>query len=223
MGRNIFVSYKYNDCNVQSLGTYQRTKVRDYVNVLENLLAKNGHLYYGEHDDEDLSDWSDEQIYSKLKDKIFPTSCTIVLISPSMKDNSKYDKSQWIPWEIYYSLRETPRSYATSRRNGILAVVLPDIYGCYNYMQSEKKCCPTGCVFNNTQSLFTILKKNMFNKKNPSKYICSLNDTIWHGESSYIPMVKWEYFVKNIDLCIERAEALKEKVDQYELHVSVNQ
>ena len=40
-----------------------------------------------------------------------------------MKEYGKYDKSQWIPWEICYSLRETVRGDWKSHRNAILAVV----------------------------------------------------------------------------------------------------
>ena len=50
MGRNIFVSYKYADTNVQRLSRtpwYETTKVRDYVDELSELLNQNGHVYMG--------------------------------------------------------------------------------------------------------------------------------------------------------------------------------
>ena len=82
MARNVFVSYKYADENVQHLYGHFPTKVRHYVDEVEKLLAEDDQIYYGEHDGEDLSDWSEDQIWKELKDRIFPTSCTIVLISP---------------------------------------------------------------------------------------------------------------------------------------------
>lgn len=109
MARNVFVSYKYADEDVQHLWGHYPTKARHYVDEVEKLLAAEGQIYYGEHDGEDLSDWSEDQIWEELKDRIFYTSCTIVLISPNMKEPNRYDKSQWIPWEISYSLRETGR------------------------------------------------------------------------------------------------------------------
>lgn len=223
MGRNVFVSYKFGDSNVKPLKGEWSTTARSYVNEIERLLAYNGHAYYGEHQDEDLSYCSDEQIYERLKNKIFPTSCTIVLISPNMREKGRLDKSQWIPWEIYYSLRETTRNNFTSRRNAILAVVLPDLKGSYEYAISHKQCCPAGCTGYHTSSLFTILKENMFNPKNPSTRICGQNDKIWYGEFSYIPMVRWDYFKDNIDACIERAERIKDNAENYDLHVNVNQ
>ena len=71
MGRNIFVSYKFADTNVQRLtrtSWNDTTKVRDYVDELSEILNKNGHVYMGEGRDEDLSGYSDDYIYNHLKD-----------------------------------------------------------------------------------------------------------------------------------------------------------
>lgn len=146
MARNVFVSYKYADENVQHLFGHFPTKARHYVDEIEKLLAAEDHIFFGEHDGEDLSDWSEDEIWQELKDRIFPTTITIVLISPNMKEYGKYDKSQWIPWEIYYSLRETVRSDRKSHRNAILAVVLPDKQGNYEYALKSNTCCETGCT-----------------------------------------------------------------------------
>ncbi|MDY4789748.1 MAG: TIR domain-containing protein [Bacteroidales bacterium] len=137
MGHKIFVSYKYNDDSVQRLPNtpwYAATTVRDYVDILEDYIELTNHQYKGESDGEDLSDYSDDEIWEKLKDRIYDSSVTIVLISPNMKEENRYDKSQWIPWEIYYSLRETTRRDRTSHSNAVLAVVLPDKYGNYDYL-----------------------------------------------------------------------------------------
>lgn len=152
MGRKIFVSYKYWDFNVHSLAKYSSTYsiARDYVDWLEDKFSnRTDHIYKGEHNDEDLSLKTDEYIWSKLKDKIYDSSITIVLISPNFKEPNKWDRSQWIPWEISYSLRKTTRSNFTSQRNAVLAVVLPDINGSYSYFR--------------TMRLFGILQANISN------------------------------------------------------------
>lgn len=226
MSRNVFVSYKYADENVQHLPGHFPTKARHYVDEIESLLAGDGHVYFGEHDSEDLTDWDEEDIWAELKDRIFPTSCTIVLISPNMKEPNRYDKSQWIPWEISYSLRETVRGDRKSHRNAILAVVLPDKNGRYDYALRSNACCAIGCTLYIRDWMFTIIKMNLFNRKNPNTVACQQHSTIWHGEYNYIPMVRWDYFKNNVTPLIERAERIKEDYERngsYKLHLSVNQ
>ena len=142
-----------------------------------------------------------------------------------MKEPHRYDKSQWIPWEISYSIRETVRNDRKSHRNGILAVVLPDRNGSYEYALTNNNCygCESGCITYYRNWMFTIIKENMFNRKNPITNECNLNSTIWYGEYSYIPMVRWEYFKNNVTSCIERVEKIKDDADNYKLHLSVNQ
>ncbi|MBP2660743.1 MAG: hypothetical protein H6Q69_3775 [Firmicutes bacterium] len=152
MGNKIFISYKYWDFNVSSVPRFSdnKPKARDYVSWLEDKFKnRTEHYFKGESDNEDLSDRSDDYIWSKLKDKIYDSSITIVLISPGMKDPYKHEKSQWIPWEISYSIKKTLREAHYSQRNAVLAVVLPDKKGSYDYYRSMR--------------LFNILKRNITN------------------------------------------------------------
>ena len=106
MGRKVFVSYRYADMRVASLpgsGLGHQTTVRDYVDRLEKNLGKTN-VYKGEHDGEDLSHLSKVTIKQKLKERIYDSSVTIVMVSPGMKDFWRNDKDQWIPWEISYSV-----------------------------------------------------------------------------------------------------------------------
>ena len=104
MGHKIFVSYKYHDTDVQKITNnywYQDT-VRDYVDQLQSYFDNTDDIYKGEDDGEDLSQLSEEAIWSQLKDRIYDSTLTIVMISPNMKSFSP-DREQWIPWEISYS------------------------------------------------------------------------------------------------------------------------
>lgn len=225
MGRNIFISYKYADTNVQRLPKIpilQQTKVRDYVDVLSVELQKDGNVYMGEGSDEDLSSYSDDYIYEHLKDKIYPTTVTIVLISPNMKVPNRYDKSQWIPWEIYYSIYQANRSGRVSHTNAILAVVLPDQHGSYSYMIENKTCCTFGCRLQNIDKLFNILKSNMFNQKIKNRVDCHLYGNIYRGLYSYISMVKWCDFILDMDTYISQAEYTRDHIDGYDIHRSIN-
>lgn len=149
--KKIFISYKYWDRDVEYLQEYSDKDgaiARDYVTWLEDKLKNRmGHIYKGESDDEDLSNYSDSYIENRLKDKLFDSSVTIVLISPNMKVPYKRERDQWIPWEIQYSIRNIYRELYTSRRNAILAVILPDKNGKYEYFMNLR--------------LFSILKHNI--------------------------------------------------------------
>ena len=150
MGRKVFVSYKYKDSNVKTIpNVTPPTWPCDYVDYIKNNVLSSDDIYKGENSDEDISSWSEDAIWEHLKDKIYDSSITIVLISPNMKEPGKWQRSQWIPWEISYSLRETTRNDRTSHSNAILAVILPDKNGSYDYY--------------NKDDLFPILKSNIEN------------------------------------------------------------
>lgn len=150
MGRKVFVSYKYKDSDVKALsGATPPTWPCDYVDYIKDHILKDDDIYKGENSDEDISSWTDESIWNHLKDKIYDSTITIVLISPNMKEPGKWQRSQWIPWEISYSLRETKRNNRTSHNNAILAVILPDKSGSYDYYDKD--------------DLFPILKNNIDN------------------------------------------------------------
>lgn len=224
MGNKIFVSYKYGDDRINNLCPSVNSTVRDYVNKFEGKIDSSNHIYKGEHDNEDLSQLSDEAIWEELKDKIYDSSVTIVFISPGMREDNKTDRNQWIPWEISYSLKETSRKTETgknitSRTNAMIGVVLPDEQNSYDYYLESKTCCESGCVTHHTGKMFDILKKNKFNYKNPTKRGCDNNaEKIWLGECSYIGAVRWNDFINNIDYYIEKAHERLNDIDNYDIH-----
>lgn len=152
MGRKIFVSYKYKDSDVEELKeATSPTWACDYVTYIQNHIINDAsdNIYKGENNDEDLSDKDDNYIWDHLKDKIYDSTVTLVLVSPNMKEPFKWERNQWIPWEISYSVKKTTRGGRTSQRNALLVVVLPDKKGNYDY-------------FDNL-ILFRILQKNINN------------------------------------------------------------
>lgn len=160
MGRKVFVSYKYTDYDVKALpGVTPSTWPCDYVNYIQNKVLSDSDIYKGEKSDEDISSWEEDDIWEHLKDKIYDSTITIVLISPNMKEPGKWQRSQWIPWEISFSIRETTRNNRTSHRNAILAVILPDKTGSYDYYDED--------------DLFPILKSNI---KNDYIYVVTWED-----------------------------------------------
>lgn len=222
MGRKIFVSYKYADTNVLPLPGkqwWETTKVRDYVDKLESYFDSTNHIYKGESNDEDLSNLSEETIWSKLKDRIYDSSTTIIIISPGMKESYRTEKSQWIPWEVSFSLRETTRNDRTSHCNAMLAIVLPDSNGSYDYYIEKQSC---GVTLHKTHTLFPIIANNKFNLKSPQKELCNRCGSYhYHGSVSYIEAVKWEDFILNPDSYIELAHKRLEDKDSYTIQKSL--
>lgn len=230
MGHKIFVSYKYADNNVRQLGRsfYEETTARTYVDALENYIKDSENIFKGESDNDDLSQLSEETIWTRLKDRIYDSTLTIVIISPNMKEESRKDRDQWIPWEISYSLKEVSRknisgNYVKSASNAILAVVLPDRNDSYSYYIEDHSCCNSSCRTLLTGTLFQILSDNMFNIKKPDCKNCNNNRKIYYGESSYIISVKWDDFVKEPEKYIERAYKLQNSIEQYEIVYDINE
>lgn len=227
MGRKVFVSYKYGDTQVQDLNVYEenwlgqnikvQTKARHYVNELSEILDNEDHIFKGEDDGQSLADFSDEYIASALRDKIYDSSITIVLISKGMK-TYEAEKDQWIPWEISYSLKEYTRNGRTSLSNGILAVVLPDENGSYCYFINHDSVC--NCINYNTPFLFQILKDNMFNIKEPNRRLCN-GSYVYTGDSSYIQSVKWEDFKSIPNYYLNKAIELRDNKDDYNITKTV--
>jgi len=217
MGRRIFVSYKYSDSQVKPLfSTQGNTTVRDYVDEIAKIIEKEDNIYQGEDDGEDLSILADATIGSKLGDKIFYSSVTIVLISKGMKEN-KSEKDQWIPWEISYSLKEQSRDSGNSKTNAILAVVIPDEFNSYEYFINDRNCSNCQCRILKTDTLFQILKENMFNVKRPELKDCNFGNKVYFGESSYIFSVKWSDFCNKPSEYFDRAWEIRKNIDKYEL------
>lgn len=203
MGNKVFISYKYADTNVQrlsSISLLQSTTPRHYVDIIQQkLLPKYGHINKGEADGESLATFKEATIFSKLADKIFDSSITIVLISPNMKNSYSLERDQWIPWEISYSLRTKNRKGTYSNSNAILTVVLPDYYGSYSYAD-------------NYNFGFEIIKLNKNNIKPFPSYVMS---------SDYIVSCTWVQFLSQFDMWIDKALTNRRNVYKYNLRVNI--
>lgn len=204
MGKKVFVSYKYADSSVKKITSdiYKIDTVRDYVDYLEVLLGRDN-IYKGEHDGEDLSNFTAEWTWTTLKEKIFDSSVTIVLISPNMKEIYKNESSQWIPQEVSYSLKEISHNGRYSKTNALLYVVLPDTYGNYNYYMTYDSY--SDITTYHTNVIFEIMSKNILNKKQQ------------YGKGSYAVTVKWEDFISNYNNYIKLAVEHQDNIGQYNI------
>lgn len=224
MGRKIFVTYKYADDHVLKIDD-KKTTARTYVDELEKELADKEHIYKGEKDDADLSDFKDSTIQTKLSDKIFDSSLTIIMVSKGMVKYDIQESEQWMPWEISYSIKLKTRGTETSKPNALLAVVLPDEVDSYEYYIVDNSCTHCKCRTLNTNKLFKIMKANMFNIKQPEYTDCEYHSSdakVYSGDSSYIPSVKWKDFISNSDYYIDKALAIRDKIDLYDISKEVS-
>lgn len=233
MGKKIYVSYKYSDSQVQDLNIYEYAKdyfgnvlrkkvtttARHYVDKIDDLLEAGDHIFKGEDDGEDMGTLEDATIGSKLGDKIFDSTVTIVLISKGMKETYGAEKDQWIPWEVSYSLKEQSREGGRSKTNAVLAVVLPDTLGSYNYYIVDNSCPYCNCRTLKTDFLFQILRDNMFNVKKPVFTECEnhVGSKPYNGYSSFIHSVKWSDFISNLNMYINIAIEIRQNIYDYEL------
>lgn len=226
----IFVSYKYGDTSVLPLEHFDifgvpttslQSTVRDYVDVLQSHLDEYDHINKGEDDGEDLSTFKEETIESKLRDRIYDSSVTIVMISKNMIDRTLPENDQWIPWEIAYSLREKTRDDRVSRTNAVLAVVLPDENGGYDYFVENTHCPDCNSIYWKTKSLFSILHNNMFNRRQPKRRLCENGtcESIPHvgDDHSYIYPVRWDVFLQDINHHIGVAKRINSVIHEYKL------
>ena len=186
MAHKTFISYKYSEAQ----------QLRD--DIIE-ALGDDATYYKGERSDSpDLTDTSTENIKKNLKDMMYDTSVTIVIISPNMK------KSKWIDWEIEYCLKNITRKDRTSHTNGVVGVIMKNNGGYDWFKTTTKK--DDGCTSSSYKEelVYDIINNNRFNQ-NPKKYSCDICKTVDPLTGSYIAYVEEETFLSNPSKYINNA------------------
>lgn len=186
MAHKTFISYKYSES-------------QDLRDRIIEAMGDDATYYKGETSDSpDLTDTSTENIKTVLRDMMYDTSVTIVILSPHMKE------SKWIDWELEYCLKLETRNGRTSQRNGIVAVIqkVDGDYSWFKY-QIEK---PDGCKVNNyyTEKVYDIINNNRFNQ-DPPQYNCQTCKCYDALTGSYISFVEEDTFLSDIDRYINNA------------------
>lgn len=191
MAHKTFISYKYSESQ----------NLRD--RIIE-ALGDDATYYKGETSESpDLSDTSTENIKKNLRDMMFDTSVTIIILSPNMKE------SKWIDWEIEYCLKKITRKDRTSQRNGLVGVI-SKVKGSYDWLK-YRTTNSDGCVVSNyhTEKLYDIINNNRFNQT-PKVYKCNTCNCIDYLTGSYIAFIEEDDFLANpqkyIDNAYEKSE-----------------
>jgi hypothetical protein len=193
-----FISYKYSEA-------------KDLRDEIVESLGDDARYYQGETSDSpDMSDQTTDYIKDKLKDMIYHTSVTIVVLSPNMLN------SNWIDWEIEYSLKQIKRGDRTSGTNGVLGVVMK-YDGGYSWLRpsTEKSDGHTATLTNN-EYLYEIIYKNRFNQE-PPEYTCDVCKNVDPLTGSYISLVNEEDFLSDPNKYIDNAYEKSKNASSYKL------
>ena len=195
MARKTFISYKYSESR----------NLRDRI---IDALAEDASYYQGEtSDSDDMSDETNQSITEVLKDMIFDTSVTIVILSPKMTE------SHWIYWEIEYSLKAITRGEKTSHTNGIVAVI-KKVDGGYSWFKSNNyNCHGSSTVSYDMSKVFNIISNNHFNS-NPPQWHCKDCKTYDYLNGSYIAFIEEDVFLEDPQRYIENAYEKSQRAEE---------
>ena len=146
MSHKTFISYKYSESQT----------LRDKI---IKALGDDATYYKGETSDSpDLTDTSTENIKKNLKDMMYDTSVTIVILSPKMTD------SKWIDWEIEYSLKDITRKGRTSHTNGVVGVIKKENGNYSWFKENTTNSHGKSTTKYKMDKVFDIISKNHFNR-----------------------------------------------------------
>ena len=198
MARKTFISYKYSEA-------------QDLRDTILDALGEDATYYTGETaESPDLTDTTTENIKQNLRDMMYNTSVTIIILSPKIKE------SDWIDWEIEYCLKEISREGRTSKTNGIVGVV-QKCDGGYDWLVS-KSTKDDGCTVRTVtqEPLLGIINKNRFNRPNHG-HTCDDCKTFSQLDGSYISIIDEDDFLENPSKYIENAFEKSEIPEQFDL------
>lgn len=199
MARETFIAYKYSEA-------------QDLRDEIIEQLGPDASYYRGETEESpDLTGTTAENIKENLKNMIFGTSVTIVIISPNLK------KSKWVDWEIEYSLKEYKRGNTTSRTSGIIGVIMK-VNDSYDWLISSSQNAD-GCSTRSIDKslLYDLINDNRFNLNTDEKYFCPTCKTFDQLNGSYISLIEQDRFLTNPQHFIENAFKKSKEINNYEL------
>lgn len=179
--------------------SYKHSESLELRNKIIETMGEGAIYYQGENGfSPNKSDDSDDAIWNYLKDMIWPTTVTIVILSPKMTESS------WIESEISYSLKKITRDGTQSHRNGVVAVIkkVNNSYDWfkYNYTESDGH----SLMGYHEDKVFELIKINRRNQ-DPPAYCCEKCKSIDPLTGSFISYVEEEEFLNNLDKYINNA------------------
>ena len=198
MAHKTFISYKYSDAR------WLRDDIID-------ALGSDASFYRGEDGyTQDLSGYAADTIKEHLKKMIYDTSVTILILSPEMM------QSDWIPWEIEYSLKDVKRGDRYSHSNGVVGVI-KRVNGDYSWIKKTHQN-SDGCTVSSYDEtrIPQIVNENRYNQV-PKVYSCNTCKCVDWLTGSYIAFVTEEEFLSNPTRYIDNAFDKSQNLDNYDI------
>jgi hypothetical protein len=197
MAHRVFISFKTED--------------KSYKNYILNNL---GVEMIDKSLNEKIDSEDEEYVMKKIReDYLSDSTVTIFLIGSHSSENAGKEEQVFIKKELQASLYNGK----SNSRNGILGIVLPEMY---DTIYKGQYICPTCGNSHNYVGIndSTVIKEFSINYYIPKDGKCS-----WADDERYCVLVKWEDFSKNaesaekyIDITFEkRAHPIAEKVKVY--------
>lgn len=198
MAHKTFISYKYSEA-------------RNLRDKIIKALGADAVYYQGETSTSpDLTDYATATIREHLKDMLFDTSVTIVIISPNMRE------SKWIDWEIEYSLCEYARNGRYSKTNGIVAVIQKNNGGYDWFRKTVYNIDGHATIQYDVSKTYDIIAKNRFNQT-PLIFTCPVCRSINEYTGSYISFVDEDSFLSDPSGYIENAYSKSQNISNYNI------
>ncbi|WP_338210819.1 TIR domain-containing protein [Lactiplantibacillus paraxiangfangensis] len=192
-----FISYKYSEA-------------RNLRDKIIDALGDDARYYKGENSDtKDISDRKNDTIRENLKEMIYDTSVTIVIISPNMCE------SEWIEWKLEYALKEVKRGDKTSHSNGIVGVIMNNPGTSWIRSVTINADSHRSSRFDD-QYLMNIVKDNRFNQ-DPKEYFCEKCQTVDALTGSYISLIDEDDFLEDSSKYIDNAYDKSQNLDNFDI------
>lgn len=141
---------------------------------------------------------SDDEDYIMRKireDYLSDSTVTIFLIGSHCSENLGWEEQKYIKRELQASLYNG----TGNTRNGILGVVLPQMYG--EIYKGQYNC----IICHNNHNNIYINDRTVIKEFSRNYYLNSHGKCAYWDEDMYCVLVKWEDFAKNPNIYIERA------------------
>lgn len=203
MARRVFISFRFEDGE-------------SYKNELCSLFDRSDDVIDGS-EDENRSSMTEETIQKYLYEKLKRASITIIILTPKAIEyhidpkTGKYD--DWMYDELRYSLEDREEN----RTKGAIALYTTDAKDRV-IRTSIHRCevCKKDSEVSTILDFTNLVRKNMMNiKETYKKSRC--NNVFDSLEDSYISLVSYDAFVKDIAKYIENADSKRGRIGEFNL------